>query len=169
MLGKSRVKGSPTGEVFEGIGKDALAYVPPAPPPVTKSAEVEFRLAGPWGFYHAFYRAHELAGLMDRPAEIAVNPSDTLSIPLVFANHSSAARDFTVSVKLPTGWTQKAEQTRWTVAEDASVQVAVHVVAPPQENKAFQEIQVAAKSGDQDAGTITLRVQVRTGVFAQLH
>jgi LmbE family N-acetylglucosaminyl deacetylase len=167
MLGKSLVKASVTGDLFEGINPSSLVYTPPRPPGGSKTPAVQ--LGGTWGFYREFWAAHELSALGDRPAEIAVRPEDVLTIPLELSNSSSEPKDFNVSLNLPPGWTIGSKQMAWMVPPQTSYPVAVQVKAPALENKSFQEIQVVVQGSGIEASPVTLRVQVRSNVFSQLH
>jgi LmbE family N-acetylglucosaminyl deacetylase len=167
MLGKSLVKASLTGDIFEGITAAPLPYAAPRPL-ANESTTPAVQLGGTWGFYREFWAAHELTSLADRLAEIAVRPEDLLTIPLVLSNPSSGAKDFNLALNFPPGWTMSSKQTSWSVSPQSSYPVAVQVKAPAQESKAFQEIQVALQSSGLAASPVTLRVQVRSSVFPQL-
>jgi hypothetical protein len=167
MLGKSLVKASLTGDIFEGITAAPLPYAAPRPL-ASESTTPAVQLGGTWGFYREFWGAHELTSLADRPAEIAVRPEDALTIPLVLSNPSSGAKDFNLSLILPPGWTVSSKQTSWTVLAQTSYPVTMMVKAPAQESKTFQDIQVIGQSGSVPVSPIILRVQVRSSVFPQL-
>jgi len=147
-LGKSHVKGSVTGDVFEGIGERAIPFTPPKRFQAGVPDDVEVKLGGTWGFYRDFWRAHELDSLHTLRPEIAVNPGDTLTIPLQVDNNSSEAATLTVSVVLPTGWKLKREVGEVTVPAAGQTTIGVPVIAPAQENDQFAEIRVNVLSGD---------------------
>src|SRR6266566_57182 len=60
VLGKSLVKGSTTGDVFEGITPGTIPYVRARgyEPIARQGASLEF--GGPWAYYRAFWRSHNL-------------------------------------------------------------------------------------------------------------
>lgn len=160
-LGKSLVEGSATGDVFEGITATAIAFVPtskptkPAPP---ESIEVE--LGGPWGFYREFWRTHGLELLQARRREIAVQPNDTLRIPLVVRNTSTQAVQVVASVILPDGWQDKDGRRAVTVPPKSTLNISLPVSAPAQENRAFAEIRINVTAG----GSVVFQ----DSVFAQV-
>jgi LmbE family N-acetylglucosaminyl deacetylase len=167
MLGKSHVKSSLTGDIFEGIAEGAVPYSPP--PPIRQSKAPEVQLGGVWGFYREFWKAHDLTILADRPAQIAVRPGDVLDIPLDLTNSSSEAKEFSVSLDLPAGWTLVSQQKTWVVSPQSSVPAVLQVRAPEQLSKTFQEIRVNTQSSGMAVSAIKLNVQVSTQVAAQLH
>lgn len=168
LLGKSHVKNSVTADIFEGVGAGAIEYRPPQMAPIAKSSGVSVELAGPWGFYRDFWHAHDLRALDFRRAEIPVNPSDKLTIPLLLANNSAEAKDVSMSVVLPAGWKLNETPSRWTVIPGDQTTVSVSAMAPGQIDKMFKEIQVTARSEGKTVGTASVFVQIRTNVAAQL-
>ena len=141
-LAKSHVKGSATGDVFEGIDSYAIPYNPPKAVSAAVSPDLRIELGGPWGFYRDFWRAHELDSLRFLRPEIAVQPHDTLTIPLQVQNNSSQPRKLRVSVVLPEGWKLKRDVEEVDVPAAAHLTAGVPVVAPAQENNQFAEIRI---------------------------
>src|SRR6478672_7472670 len=108
-LGKSLVSGSLTGDVFEGITTARIAFVPPARETHAQPAALSLELSGPWGFYEKFRQAHGITKLPQaKEPEIAIKRGATLTIPLELHNHNDGAKNITIAVKLPEGWTAQS-------------------------------------------------------------
>jgi hypothetical protein len=167
-LGKSHVKGSTAGDVFEGINSNPIAFAPPKREVATVSRETEVELGGPWGFYREFWRAHELGSLRFLRPEIAVQPSDTLTIPLQVRNNSSQPEKLKVSVVLPEGWKQKRDVGEVNVPGAGQVTIGVPLIAPAQENDQFAEIRVNVLSDWSFAFQGSVFVKVSPYVAEQL-
>jgi hypothetical protein len=107
--------------VFEGVRPELIAFQLPKnePPPAVLESEVE--LAGPWGFYHKFWRAHDLDSRRFLRPEIAVRPNDTLTIPLLARNNSSQPERLTAKVALPAGWRMEGDNRQMTVPHEGEV------------------------------------------------
>src|SRR4029077_11974722 len=99
-LGRSHVPGTATGDVFEGIKPERIAFAPPAREPYEQPAALSVELGGPWGFYEKFRRAHGLTKLPKAAMpEIAIKRGATLLAPLELHNHTDAAKTMTISLK----------------------------------------------------------------------
>ena len=150
-LGKSLVKSSTAADVFDGLTSAAISFQPPkrSAPPAGSSLHVE--MAGPWGFYHEFWNAHQLDTLESLRPEIAVQPNDTLTIPLLVGNPRSQPATVDTTVLLPAGWKQRDSAKKVTVPGEGQITVPLRVIAPSEENNQFAEIRVTATS---DANTV---------------
>jgi len=159
-LAKSLVKSDAGGDVFDGITSEP---VPPQElrtqnlPPATG---LQVELGGFWGFYHEFWRAHELNSLITLRPEIAVQLNDTFAIPLLVKNSTSQSRQIAAELTLPAGWKEKNEPQQVTVPAHSELTLVLHVIAPAQQNDSFAEIRVRAASDGKllFAGSIFVKV-----------
>ena len=95
VRGKSLVGGSVTGDIFEGITTDAIAFVRAEAAAAPPQAEISVELAGPWNYYAEFRRAHGLTHLPHpEPPEIAQQAGGTFVIPLWLRNQTAESREF---------------------------------------------------------------------------
>jgi LmbE family N-acetylglucosaminyl deacetylase len=145
-LGKSHVKGGIAGDVFEGINQDAVPFAPPRKQLLSVSLGLQVGFGGTWGFYRDFWRTHDLDSLRFLRAEIAVQPNDTLTIPLRLGNNSAYPNTFRVSVILPNGW-KKGNISDVNVPATSEMTVGLPVIAPAEETSHFAEIRVTVLSG----------------------
>lgn len=149
-LAKSHVKSASAGDVFDGITPDAIPFSPPPTPAVADFHALHVELAGPWGFYRQFWSTHDLPSLKILRSEIAIQPNDILTIPLLVHNGTPQPQSVTVSVVLPPGWKQNSEIHPVTVPSGGEVTIAVPVVAQSQQSDDFVEIRVAANADGRD-------------------
>jgi LmbE family N-acetylglucosaminyl deacetylase len=147
-LAKSHVAAPATGNVFDGISSTPIAFAPPMPatPPASASLEVEF--GGPFGFYRNFWRAHGLESLKNLRPEMAVQPGDTLTIPVVINNSASKAGGITVAAEVPPGWKLQAMPSGLSVPPYEQDTVQVKVISPSQLSDHFAEIRLRVTSGN---------------------
>lgn len=167
-LGKSHVPSGVTADIFEGVTSAAVQFAPPSAVPQESPTGVTVKLAGPWGFYRDFWRAHDLKSLANLHPEIAVQPNDTLSIPLRVRNNSSAPVTITPSVVLPAGWKQWTSPEAVTVLPAGEMTITLPVIAPPQISDHFAEIRITADTGAAHIFQESIFVKVSPFVAGQL-
>ena len=167
IFGKSNVGGSVTSDVFEGVGSGDIAFVQPAEGTVEPQSELSAKLAGPWGFYEAFRRAHALHLPQPAVPEIAIASGTTLQIPIVLRNHTAVPRQLTLSVTAPEGWTVQTGAANYTLPAGEELPVQVTLDSPKAVAKATDEIICRAEADGQTIGTITLHVRRRAGGLPQ--
>ena len=146
-LGKSHVKGSIAGDVFEGINNVPVPFAPPKKPLLSVPLELQVGFGGTWGFYREFWRAHDLTSLRFLRAEIAVQPNDILTIPLQLRNDSAHPDTLRLSVILPDGWKQNRNISEVNVPASSEMTVRFPIIAPAQETSNFAEVRVNVFSG----------------------
>jgi LmbE family N-acetylglucosaminyl deacetylase len=166
VRGRSLVGGSLTGDIFDGITPDAVAFAPPARAPRSEPPTPFAELGGPWTFYDDFRRAHGLQTLPHpEPPEMALEYGSTLVVPVWLHNPIAAPQKITLSVVLPTGWTAQsgAETLRVGPKQVASARVEIALPAAPSDGKKkeLQEVTINAESEGKSIGVIRIRVELR--------
>jgi hypothetical protein len=167
-LAKSHVKSQPTGDVFDGVDSSPISFAPPPVHVAENARPLHVELSGPWGFYREFRRAHDLSSLYSLRPEIATQPNDTLTIPLLVQNNSSQPATIVPSLILPPGWKQKADVQPVIVPPNGQVTFALPVIAPAQQNDQFAEIKVSASAGGSELLHESMFVKVSPYVAGQL-
>ncbi|MBV9625448.1 MAG: PIG-L family deacetylase [Acidobacteria bacterium] len=167
-LAKSLVRKPATADVFEGIGPVPVPFTPPRQSAFGAPKALEVSLAGPWGFYQDFWRAHELETLRVLRPEIAVRPDDTLTIPLLLRNNRAEPSRIAVSLSLPEGWKQGRQLSPFTVPGHGELTAAVPVIAPGAQSANFAEIRIAVTSGGTSLYQESLFVKISPYVAEQL-
>jgi LmbE family N-acetylglucosaminyl deacetylase len=168
LLAKSHVQGSMTGDVFEGITPERIAFTPTTREQEAQSAALAVKLGGPWGFYESFYRAHGLTKLPKATMpEISIKRGATLLIPLELHNHTSDSRNIAISLKLPEGWTNQSGVGNLTLEPKSNFYWQVTVDAPKAETKERQEIECKIETDGKTLNAIKLSVRLANGGLPQ--
>jgi hypothetical protein len=167
-MAKSHVKASPASDVFDGIDGSPIAFAPPPLQVAEAAGRLRVELSGSWGFYREFWREHDLPSLYSLRPEIAIQPNDTLTIPLLVRNNSSQPATVTADVVLPSGWRQKGDLKPVNVPPIAQATIALPLIAPAQQNDQFAEIKVTASAGDREVLHESIFVKVNAYVAGQL-
>jgi LmbE family N-acetylglucosaminyl deacetylase len=167
IFGKSLVGGTKTGDVFEGITPEPIAYVRPhgyEPPPSGMSLE----LGGPWAFYHDFWRAHSIEhiGSLYAP-EAQVTPGESLWVPLIIRNDTDRQAQFTLHGALPQGWKQQPDWTIFTVGPHDQYAVQLTISSQASDKGKWENLTWDAESNGKKIGSVTLRVEVASNGLPQ--
>ena len=160
IFGKSLVGGTPTDDIFQGITPIPIAYVRSRgyEPP---SAQLTIELGGPWSFYRAFWRAHNIEHLADLYApEAQVAPKDTLWVPLIIGNDTDTLKKVSLRAVLPSGWSEKPVNEGYTVDPHDSFPIQLTITPTESHRNTWQSLTWEATSDGQKIGTVTLRVDV---------
>jgi LmbE family N-acetylglucosaminyl deacetylase len=167
VLGKSLVGGNVTGDVFDGITPGAIPFARPEVSAAISRPEVSVELAGPWNYYAEFRREHGLTHLPHpEPPEIALQAGMELVIPFWLRNQSESAREFNLTVHLPSGWSLESGDGKFTVAAKQTaagrIEVRLPLLGESAGSKAEpQEVSVHAESNGRPVGDVKVRVELR--------
>jgi hypothetical protein len=165
VFGKSAVKASTTGDIFEGVTHE--------PAPMVRHANqeqqspqpgVSIELAGPFSFYRAFWRAHALEQLPNLLApEASVNPNDLLYVPLTVFNETAQAKQVTIRTNLPAGWIMRSGVTTINVAPHQPYPLQLVVNSPAKEQTTPQLMTISAEEGGNQVASITMKIAALNG------
>ena len=128
IYGKSLVKASTTGDVFEGTDEKAGRSQQSSPAPALDVPEMSIRLGGPWMFYRYFWREHNLVPRTPE-SEAGVGPGATLNVPLVLQNNGATSVEVDLIAKLPPVWGD-SESRKFTLAPGAPYPLWLKLKAP---------------------------------------
>jgi LmbE family N-acetylglucosaminyl deacetylase len=167
-FGKSNVGGSVTGDLFEGVTSEPIAFVRPAEEATKPLIGVSLELAGPWGFYETFRREHGLQHLQKAAVpEVAIAVGATLQMPLLLRNDTAASKEVTLSITAPEGWATKDGAGTYTVRAGDQLPVLFTLDSPKNGESKENEIVCHAQADGQTVGTLKLHVQLRSGGLPQ--
>lgn len=167
-LGKSHVQSAATEDVFQGVTSAPIAFAPLERGTAQLAGNIEVEFGGPFGFYRNFWRAHELNSLETLRPEIAVEPRDTLTIPLVIRNSTSTPVEVSISAAMPAGWTSASAIPTTSVSAQSQSTVLVRAIAPAQLSGNFAEIKIRAEAQGETLFEDSVFVQVSAFVAGQV-
>jgi LmbE family N-acetylglucosaminyl deacetylase len=168
VFGKSLVQGSPTGDVFEGVQAQPLAFdrLPSASPKSRTGLTIE--MGGPWNFYDDFFAAHDLIDLPKAPtAEISVAAGTILQLPVIVRNDTKDPAEVTLSMTLPDGYTLKSPLPHYKLFPGDTLPVEIEIKTPDKKNDQISELTCHGEIGGHDFGNVKLRVKLVSGGLPQ--
>jgi LmbE family N-acetylglucosaminyl deacetylase len=163
-LAKSRVGGSRTNDVFDGI-KSPLRN-DDAPGPISTPI---LEIGGPWALTRQLSEQRHLEGIAAIPAQIAVSPrSRRVSVPLRFTNKST--HQVTVFLKLdvpvPPGWNEVPRSEAYTVGPGATIE-PVSVLTSPAERTGPWVATYSAEIEGKEIASTSIKLQVTEWTMPQ--
>lgn len=168
LFGKSRVKSSATGDIFEGISPTPIPFTAARGYQARQRSGISMELGGPWAFYEQFRSAHDLDDVAHpRAPEVAIGPGERLHVPILIHNDTNDPQDVVLTVALPAGWTERTGTATYPVRPHESYPVQVFLESPSKNPPAWQELTWKAVAHGQTAGAITLRVNIASGGLPQ--
>jgi LmbE family N-acetylglucosaminyl deacetylase len=168
ILGKSRVSGSATGDVFEGITGAAIPFsAPPGYQPAKRSG-VSVELGGPWSFYREFWRAHglPLEGLL-RDVGVNVVPGEYLQIPLIVHNDTDEDAVVTIAASVPEGWSEASGGGTYAVAARQDASLYIKAKSAMTSSRDAQRLVLRAERAGTAIEPITILVYADRGALPQ--
>ncbi|MGI8959039.1 MAG: PIG-L family deacetylase [Bryobacteraceae bacterium] len=169
VFGKSHVKSSITGDMFEGVVPDGISYEGPPGFVAQKLSEPVVELGGPWRFYHSFWQSHGIEHLANLvPPEVEVGYSSTLTIPVVVENPTDHRLDVNLSVDLPSSeWKLLMTTASFSVDPRGEYSLQLQAKTPATKATSWQMITIKAQANGQAIGAIPLRVRLDNGALPQ--
>jgi LmbE family N-acetylglucosaminyl deacetylase len=167
IFGKSVVKSSVTGDVFQGVQPGVVAFAPVRGYQPENQQGLTLEIGDPWAFYREFWKAHDiehLSQLLPVP-ELAVNWGGTLHVPLLLRNATANPEEVSLTVALPKGWSEKSGSARYTVGAGDIYPAQSVIVAPGSGELGWQDITWKAEASGRQIGSVTLRVLVGRGGY----
>jgi hypothetical protein len=160
IFGKSLVGGSAGSDVFDGIKPGPIPYVR-ARGYQAPEQKLALELGGPWGFYHAFWPAHNIEHLANLYApEAQVAPGESLWVPLIIRNDTDSTKEVRLKAALPAGWSEKPDAITYTVPAHDSYPVQLTVTSTAHDQGSWQTLTWTAVSDGKNIGDVTLRIDV---------
>jgi LmbE family N-acetylglucosaminyl deacetylase len=159
-LGKSLVPGSVAGDVFEGISPSPIRYAAVRGYRPDAGQGISIELGGPWAFYRAFWKAHNLdllPGLIKTP-EVAVGSGAQVHVPILIHNDTDESVQVTLTSGLPPAWNELNGTAQYAVRAHEVYPVQTAYVAASTEKPEWQALTWKAESNGRTVGTLTLRV-----------
>ena len=162
IFGKSLVGGTVTGDVFEGIGPQALGFARVHGYEAPQENGLSFEIGDPWRFYALFWKAHDLDGLAKLIPIPEATPEEGGKLTLNFRACNRTARPAEIKVvpTLPAGWTMQPQFTNYPVRAGDCYPIQVQVTAPPAAQSHWEQLSWTATAGSQAVGRVAVRIFV---------
>lgn len=159
VFGKSLVGGSKTGDIFENVKPEPIAYVRPTGAAAQTHSGISLQLGGQWAFYREFWRAHALDNLADLLPipEFGIALGRTMDIPLIIRNDTDADQEVTLSASLPEGWTERASSTTYRLRARSTYPVHRILIAAKTGESGWYEMSWKAEAGGRPIGSVSFR------------
>lgn len=159
ILGKSLVKSTVTGDIFEGVAAEEIPFSRPRGYVDKKRSGVRIELGGPWAFYQDFWSAHDLSGLESLVTpEAGVAPGAGLWVPLLIHNDTPVAQQITLRSVLPEGWVEHSRSEIYTIEPHDTYPVQITLTAPKEMKPAWQELTWSVEADGKRSGQAQLRI-----------
>ncbi len=162
IFGKSLVGGTVTGDVFEGVSQQPIAFARVHGYEAPQQNGLSFEIGDPWRFYALFWKAHDL----DRLAELIPIPEATpeaggkLALGLLACNHTAQPAEISVVPTMPAGWTTQPQFTNYPVRAGECYPIQVLLTVPPAAQSHWEQLSWTARAGSQPVGSVVVRVFV---------
>ncbi len=169
IFGKSLVKSTITGDLFEGVEPNGIGYEPPPRFIPHKASQPVLDLGGPWRFYHAFWPAHGIEHLANLvPPEVEVGNASTLTIPLVVENPTNDRLPVNLSINWPTAeWKVLRNRPEFSVEPHGEYSLHLQAKTPATKVSDWQIITISAQLQGKSLGRITIRVRLDNAALPQ--
>jgi len=159
ILGKSLVKCSTTGDIFEGVVPSPIPFAPAHGYQPEPREGVSLELGSPWAFYRKFWRAHNIEHIAQILApEKALWKSGALQVPLLLHNDTDQAQEIDLAVTLPAGWKELEGTARYPVRAHSAYPVRSEYTRPPLSSAQWQVLTWNAVVNGTRVGSVSLRV-----------
>ncbi|MBN1893707.1 PIG-L family deacetylase [bacterium] len=169
IFGKALVACNPSGPVFEGVPEGRIPFSrPPGYREETRAAGLSFEFGGVFSFYRDFRKAHgiESAGIATFP-EVGIARGDYLHVPLLIHNHTPGRLLAAVRSILPADWEEYAGPGLYSLEPGETRPVQCALKAPWDESVSLPELKWKAVCGDEEIGTLVLKVRLSEWTLPQ--
>ena len=162
IFGKSLVGGSTTGDSFEGVGPQPIAFARVRGYDAPRQEGLSFEIGDPWRFYSLFWQAHDLDRLTQLipVPEATPDASGALALDFLACNHTAHAAEVSIVPTLPAGWTMQPQFRTYPIGAGACYPVRAQLTAPAAAQSHWEELIWTAMAGERSVGSVTVRVFV---------
>jgi LmbE family N-acetylglucosaminyl deacetylase len=158
LFGKSLVKGTPNGDVFEGITAAPVPFTPARGYQPLKHAGVSMELGGVFAFYRNFWQAHNIDHVASvvKP-EVGIAAGAYLQFPLLLRNDTKDSVEIVLTPQIPQGWEMAAGAGRYLLAP-GEVYPAQTMLHAPMQKPAVAPVTWLAEWKGKSIGSCTITV-----------
>jgi LmbE family N-acetylglucosaminyl deacetylase len=169
VFGKSDVKSSVKGDLFEGVQPAGIPYHRASGYVAPRLTSPFVELGSSWRFYRQFWQAHDLEHLSKLLSpEIMAKYGSPFVIPVVVGNPTDSKIDVNFSVDLPDGWSFKRRlPARVSVGAQETVTLQLELKTASQETTGWHTVAIDATSNGSKLGQLRIRVQLDAGAMPE--
>ncbi|MBV8865248.1 MAG: PIG-L family deacetylase [Acidobacteriaceae bacterium] len=169
LFGKSYVKSSVTGDLFQGVEPAGIPYRSAPGFTAQRANALRVELGGPWHFYRQFWQAHGLEDLSNLVApEIMAKYASPLVIPVLIENPTSNRTNISFSVDLPDGWeVRRRLPSSASVGPHETFSLPLEVKTAAAASGGWKTLAINSTSGGSKLGQIRMRVELNAGAMPQ--
>ena len=161
IMGKSLVKSTTTGDVFEGVVPKPIPFAPPRGYQAESHQGVSVELGSPWSFYRQFWPAHDIdhiGGLHLPEVGFKAGQDSSYSVNLLIRNDTDEPHEIVLSAVLPAGWKEILGLARYPLRPHSIYPVEAKLVAEPPNSAEWKVVTWTAGVDGARAGSVSLRV-----------
>jgi LmbE family N-acetylglucosaminyl deacetylase len=158
IRGKSHVAGAAADDVFANIDIGRIKFTPPIEGSARCRPSGSLELDGAWGFYERFWRKQDIAlNCQLIPPEIGIQPGQTLFVPLLLRNETSAILNVALKSDTPPDWKAEEDSNRYAVPAHGTL--AIRAWASPLATGVSKpaDLRWTAEADGRIVGTVVLR------------
>ena len=162
IFGKSLVGGTVTGDVFDGVSQQPIAFARVQGYEGPQQNGLSFEIGDPWRFYALFWKAHDL----DRLAELIPIPEatpeagGTLALNFLACNRTTQPAEIRVIPTMSAGWTAQQQFTKYPVRAGECYPIQILLTAPRAAQSHWEQLSWTATADAQRVGSVAVRVFV---------
>jgi len=162
IFGKSLVGGTVTGDVFDGVSQQPIAFARVQGYEGPQQNGLSFEIGDPWRFYALFWKAHDL----DRLAELIPIPEatpeagGTLALNFLACNRTTQPAEIRVIPTMSAGWTAQQQFTKYPVRAGECYPIQILLTAPRAAQSHWEQLSWTATADAQPVGSVAVRVFV---------
>ncbi|MBP1648945.1 MAG: hypothetical protein H6Q30_2390 [Bacteroidetes bacterium] len=167
IFGKSVVKATPRGDVFEGITPVPVPFTPPRGYQPRNYQGTTIEMGGAFAFYRDFWRAHNIEHLATTvKPEVGIAAGSYLQFPLILRNDTKDSVEVVLKPQIPRGWEVAAGAGRYLLAP-GQIYPAQTILHAPVEQPAVAQITWLAESKGRSIGDCTMTVTLSEWTLPQ--
>jgi LmbE family N-acetylglucosaminyl deacetylase len=161
IMGKSLVKSTSTGDVFEGVVPEAIPFAPARGYQDESHQGVSVELGSPWSFYRRFWPAHNIEHIAKLHAPelgFKAGPDSPYSVNLLIRNDTDEPKEITLTADLPAGWKELRGLARYPVRAHSVYPVEARLLAQHPTSAEWHVITWNVAVDGTRASSVSLRV-----------
>jgi LmbE family N-acetylglucosaminyl deacetylase len=161
VFGKSLVKSSVAGDVFEGLPCGDLPFSRPSGSAPEAHADLTLELGDPWSFYQKLWAAHDLKTLPSLvEPEAEVNAGESFWVALSIRNGTASGQQVAIRSVIPEGWKMTPADQLYRLGPNQTYPIQLALVAPTYRSPVWRELRWTSEVDGKVVGEARLNIHV---------